>query len=101
MWTSCYSTKWTGPSSTNSVDNVDAGMPLAQDCLAPVTDSSTGHYNNAGTDSSSLWLIFLASIQQGRAIERVYEALMSMQCRTYQKYTKSHRSRNTFLLRTF
>ena len=50
-------------------------MPLAQDCLAPVTDSSTGHYNNAGTDSSSLWLIFLASIQQGRAIERVYEAL--------------------------
>ena len=45
-------------------------MPLAQDCPAPLVDSPTGHYTNTGTHSSSLWLSFLAIIQQGRALER-------------------------------
>lgn len=50
-------------------------MPLVQDCPAPIIDSPTGHYNNTVTYSSSLWLIFLASIQQGRALERVCKVL--------------------------
>ena len=38
----------------NSLDSADAGMPLAQDCPAPLIDSTTGHYDNTGTHSSSL-----------------------------------------------
>ena len=53
----------------NSLDNADTGMPLTQDCPAPLIDSTTGHYNSTGTHSTSLWLVFLTSIQQGRALE--------------------------------
>ena len=77
MRTPHHSIKWTdfcGPTSTwtvqNSLDNVDAGMPLAQDCPAPLVDSPTGHYTNTGSHSSSLWLSFLAIVQQRRALER-------------------------------
>ena len=41
---------------------MDAGRPLAQDCLAPLIDSPSGHYTNTGTHSSSLWLSFLAIV---------------------------------------
>ena len=58
-----------GPASTwtvqNSLDNADAGRLLAQDCLAPLIDSPTGHITNTGTHSSSLWLSFVAIVQQG------------------------------------
>ena len=68
--------RFCGPASTwtvqNSLDNADAGRPLAQDCPA---DSPTGHYTNTGTHSSSLWLYFLAIVQQGRALERAFVAL--------------------------
>ena len=47
------------------LDNADAGRPLAQDCPAPLIDSPTGDYTNTGTHSSSLWLSFLAIVQQG------------------------------------
>ena len=49
----------------NSLDNADAGRPLAQDCPAQLVDSPTGHYTNTGMHSSSLWLFFLAIVQQG------------------------------------
>ena len=41
-----------GPSSTstvqNSLDKVDAGMPLTQDYPLPLINSTTGHYNSTG-----------------------------------------------------
>ena len=67
----CKVDRFFGPSSTwtvqISLDDADAGMPLAQDCPAPLVDSKTGHIISSGTHSSSLWLAFLTSIQQGRA----------------------------------
>ena len=64
-----YSVKRTffsGPSSTwtvqNLLNNVDACMHLTQDCLPPLVDSTTGHYNSHGPHNTSLWLVFLASI---------------------------------------
>ena len=61
------------PASTSSVqdslNNVKAGRLLAQDCPAPLIDSPTGHHANTSTHSSSLWLSFLAIVQQGRALE--------------------------------
>ena len=70
--------KFVSPSSTwlvqNSLDNADAGMPLAHDCPAQLIDSTTGHYNSIGTRRTSIWLAFLASIQQRRALERAFKA---------------------------
>ena len=73
-----------------------------KDCLAPLIDSPTGHYTNIGTHSSSLWLSFLAIVQQVRALEHAFIALngTSMHCHAYRKYTESHRSRDISLLRT-
>ena len=52
-----------GPSSTSTVQNlVDAGMPVAQDCLLPLINSTTGHYNSTGTHGTSFWLSFLAIV---------------------------------------
>ena len=66
--------RFCSPASTwtvqNSLDNADAGRPLTQDCPAPLVDSPTEHYTNTGKHSSSLWLSFLAIVQQGRALER-------------------------------
>ena len=70
----------------NSLNKANTGRPLAQGCLAPLIDSPTGHYTNAGMHSSSLWLSFLAIVQQGRALEHAFVALnsMSMYCHAYQ-----------------
>ena len=38
-------------------------MPLTEDCLTLLVDLTTGHYNR-GTQSTSLWLTFLTSVQQ-------------------------------------
>ena len=42
--------RFCGPASIwtiqNSLDNVDTGRPLAQDCRAPLIDSPTGYYTN-------------------------------------------------------
>ena len=102
MWTLRYSVKRTvflGPSSTwtvqNSLDNEDAGMPLMQVCLTWLIDSTTGHYNSIGTHSTGLLVsLSLASIQQMRALERGFIALIgtSTHCHTYQKYTESLQS---------
>ena len=66
--------RFCGPTSTwtvqNPLDNADAGRPLAKDCPVPQVESPTGHYTNTGTHSSSLWLSFLAFVQQGRAMEQ-------------------------------
>ena len=56
----------------NSLDNVLARLPLMQGCLPLVIDSTTGHYNSTGAHSTSLWLAFFASVQQGRALERAF-----------------------------
>ena len=58
----------------NSLNNADAGRPLTQDCPAPLIDSPTGHYTNTGTHSSSLWLSFLAIVQQGSSETRIHSA---------------------------
>ena len=62
-----------GPTSTwtvqNSLQNADARKPLTQDCPPLLLDAMTGHHNSTGTHSTSLWLAFLASIQQERAME--------------------------------
>ena len=85
----------------NSLNNADAGRPLAQDCPAPLIDSPTGHYVNTGTHSSSLLLSFLAIVQQGRALERAFVVLnsTSTHCHAYRKYTGSLRSWDTSILR--
>ena len=76
----------------------DTGRPLAQDCLAPLIDSPTRHHTNTGTHSSSLWLSFLAIVQQGRALERTFVVLngTSTHCHTYWKYTGSLQSGHLF-----
>ena len=86
MWTPHYSIKQTDffvSSSTwtvqNSLSNADAGMPLTQDCPAPLIDLTTRNYNSTGTHSTSFWLGFLDSVQQGRACssgqKKVYVSL--------------------------
>ena len=40
-----------------------------QDCPPRLIEFTTGHYST-GPNSTSLWLAFLASVQQGRALER-------------------------------
>ena len=73
-------------------DDVDTGMPLEQDCWAPLVDSPTGHYN-IGTHSSSFWLAFLASEQQGRALDRAqhHESTLTRLPKIYQKPPKQRR----------
>ena len=60
-------------------------MPLTQVC-APLINSTTGHYNSTGTHSTSLWLAFLTSVQQGRALECSFISLdnMSINCHGHQ-----------------
>ena len=97
--------RFCGPASTYTVQNLvhiaDAGRTLTQDCPAPPIDSLTGHYTKTSTDSSSLWLSFLAIVRQGRAAECT-EALngTSTHCHAYWKYTRNLWSRDTSLLRT-
>ena len=86
----------------NSFDNVDAGMPLMQDCPPLPIKSTTGHYSSTGMHSMSFWLAFPARVKQGKALEYTSEVLKctSMHCQTYQKYTGSLWSRDTSSLRT-
>ena len=86
----------------NPLDNADTGRCLAQNCLTPLIDIPTGHYTNTGMHSSSLWLSFLAIIQQGRALERAFVAFngTSTHCHIYRKYTRNLQSRDTSILRT-
>ena len=53
--------------------------------------------NSTGTHSTSLWLAFLASVQQGRALKRAFVALngTSTHCHAYWKYSGSLQSRDT------
>ena len=86
----------------NSLDNVDVHLPLMQVCPPQLIDSTTGYYNNIGSHSSSLWSAFLASVQQGRTLERTFVALNSMgvHCHAYQKYTRSLRNTNASFIWT-
>ena len=98
--------KFFGPFSTwtvhNSLDNVDAHLPLTQVCPPRLIDSTTGHYNSIGSYSSSLWSAFLASVQEGRALERAFIALNStgMHCHAYWKYTGRLRNTDTSIIQT-
>ena len=86
----------------NSLDNADDCMPLMQGCPPPLNNSTTGHYNSTGTHSTSLWLAFLTSIQQGRALEHAFLALnsVSMHCHAYQKYIGSLQNTDASIFRT-
>ena len=52
---------WNAWTVQNSLDNVDAGMLLAQDIPALLSDSTTEHYNSTCKHYTSLWLAFLPS----------------------------------------
>ena len=86
----------------DSLDNVDAHLSLTQVCPPWLIDSTTGHYNGIGSYSSSLWSAFLASVQQGRALERAFVARNStgMHCHAYRKYTGSLRNTNASVIQT-
>jgi len=60
-------------------------------------DSTTRHYNSTDTHSASLWLAFLTSAQQGRALEHSFVVLngVSTHCYAYWKYTRSLRTEDT------
>ena len=76
-----------------------ANMPLTQDCLAQLIDSTTGPYNSPGTHSTSLYLALLASVEQRIALERAFIELYdtSTQCHAYQKYTRNLQNMDTFI----
>ena len=78
----------------NSLDNADACLPLTQGCQPLLINSTTGHYNSTGMYSTGLWSAFLASVQQGRALEHAFVALNSTgtHCHAYWKYTGSLRN---------
>jgi len=39
----------------NLLNNVDGCMPLTQDCPPYLMESTIGHYNSAGTNSTNFW----------------------------------------------
>ena len=88
----------------NSLDNVVACLPLTQGCPPLLINSTTGQCNSTGTcmHSISLWSVFLASTQQGRALECAFVALNSTgtHCHAYQKYTGSLRNTDASTIRT-
>ena len=93
---------WNAWTVQNSLDNVDAGMPLAQDIPALLSDSTTEHYNSTCKHYTSLWLAFLPSLQRGRALKPTFIAFnrTSMHCHAYTRdKTRSFQSRNASLLR--
>ena len=51
----------------NLLDNAHTGMSLMHDCPALLIDSATGQNSSTVMHSTSLWLAFLASVQQGGA----------------------------------
>ena len=70
----------------NSLNNAVTHLPLTQGCLPLLINSTTEHYNSTGMHSNCLWLTFLASIQEGRALELAFVMLSSigMHCQPYQ-----------------
>ena len=62
-------------------------MPLPQDYQAPLM----GHYNIIAVVRIILRSLWLASVQQGRALECAFVILngTGMHCYAYQKYTES------------
>ena len=62
-----------GPSSTWTI--TDACMPLTQDRLPSLIQSTTRHYNSTGMHSTSFLIAFPVSVQQGRALERTSKVL--------------------------
>ena len=86
----------------NPLDNTDSGRPLTQDCPALLIDSTTGHQNNTGTHSTSLWSAFLAIVQQGRAMECAFTAVNSMctHCHSNRKYTGNLRNTSSSMFQT-
>ena len=65
-------------------------MPLPQDYQALLMDS-TGHYNIIAVVRIVLRSLWLASVQQGRALECAFVILngTGTHCYAYQKYTES------------
>ena len=59
-------------------------MPLMQDCPPLLIISKAGYYWSIVAHSTSPWLVFLASVQQGRALKFAFAALKSI------KYTLLH-----------
>ena len=91
------------PTSTWTVQNyADTRMPLMQDCLAPLIDSTTRHYSTCSTytHSTSLRLAFLASVQQGRALEHGFIVLNSVSMHAYWKYTRNLWNMDTSIFQT-
>ena len=48
-------------------DSLNTADAHGQDCPQPLINSTTGHYSSTCTHNTSLWLAFLANLQQGRA----------------------------------
>ena len=76
-------------------------MLLMQGSPAPLKNSTTGFYNSTGMHSTSLWLAFLASVQQERALEHAFLAQnsMSMHCHAYHKYIGSLQNTDASIFR--
>ena len=65
-------------------------------------DSTTGHHNSTVTHCTRLWLAFLVSIQEGRALECTFLMLNSTSTywHAYHKYTGSLQSVDTSIFWT-
>ena len=66
-------------------------MPLMQDCPPLLIISKAGYYWSIVAHSTSPWLVFLASVQQRRALKFAFAALKSISthCYIYQKCTEN------------
>ena len=78
-----------GPNSTWSVqDSLNTADAHGQDCPQPLINSTTGHYSSTCTHSTSLWLAFLANLQQGRAWNKALNCTNN-HFHAYQKYIRN------------
>ena len=59
------------------LDNAHTQMTLTQDCLPPLIESTTRHYNSTCMQNTNLWLVFLTSVQQG-IMECTFVAISGM-----------------------
>ena len=81
------------------MENADARLSHAQGCLPLLVDSTTEHQKQ---HSTSLWLAFLTSVQQGRALEHALIEVISTSthCHAYWKYTGSLQNTNASIFWT-